>query len=106
MADITEREATCRDCFHFDVCDYHITELTTMTVNECSHKFVNKADVVEVQHASWTWGYQMGGHYGIWCTNCCAGWMNSVSAEWIAQQHDYCPKCGAKMDGKGEGDVV
>ena len=48
MAEYIEREATCRDCFHFDVCDYHITELTTMTVNECSHKFVNKADVVEV----------------------------------------------------------
>lgn len=26
---------TCQDCIHFDVCGYHITELTPMTVNEC-----------------------------------------------------------------------
>ena len=49
MAEYINREATCRDCIHFDVCDYHITELTTMTVNECFPKFVNKADVVEVR---------------------------------------------------------
>lgn len=48
MAEYIEREATCRDCFHYDVCDYHITEMTTMTINECPHKFVNKANVVEV----------------------------------------------------------
>ena len=39
---------TCRDCIHYDVCDYHITELTTMTVEECSHEFKNKADFAEV----------------------------------------------------------
>lgn len=59
MAEYIEREATCQDCFHYDVCDYHITEMTTMTVNECPHKFVNKADVVEVvrckdcKHKGW-----------------------------------------------------
>ena len=54
-------------------------------------------DVVEVVHARFEWGYQ-NGQYGIWCTNCGAGWVNSENAEWIAQEHNYCPKCGAKMD--------
>lgn len=56
------------------------------------------ADVAPVVHASWKWGY-MCGHYGIWCTNCGGGWTNSENAEWIAHEHDYCGKCGAKMDG-------
>ena len=61
------------------------------------------ADVVEVRHGEWAWGKQ-NGQYGIWCTNCGAGWVDSENAEWIAHEHDYCPKCGAKMDGKGEGE--
>ena len=39
---------TCRDCIYYDVCQYHITEETDMTVAECSHSFKNKADFVEV----------------------------------------------------------
>lgn len=38
----------CKDCLHYEVCQYHITEETDMTVNECSHGFKNKADYVEV----------------------------------------------------------
>ena len=38
---------TCKDCIHYDVCQYHIDEETEMTVNECDH-FKNKADFVEV----------------------------------------------------------
>lgn len=57
----------------------------------------------EVRHERFEWGYR-NGQYGIWCTNCGAGWTDSENAEWIAHEHDYCPKCGAKMDGKGEGE--
>ena len=38
----------CKECIHYDVCQYHITEETDMTVAECSHTFKNKADFVEV----------------------------------------------------------
>ena len=58
-----------------------------------------KADVVEVKHSEWKWG-KVCGQEGIYCTNCQAGWVDSVNAEWIAHEHDYCPKCGAKMDQK------
>lgn len=40
--------STCKDCLHYEACQYHITEETDMTVNECSHGFKNKADYVEV----------------------------------------------------------
>ncbi|MBQ8301188.1 MAG: hypothetical protein IJX57_04410 [Clostridia bacterium] len=28
---------TCKDCIHYDVCQFHIDEETEMTVAECSH---------------------------------------------------------------------
>lgn len=37
---------TCKDCIHYDICQYHITEETTMTVNECSHGFKHKDQYV------------------------------------------------------------
>ena len=39
---------TCKDCIHYDVCQYHITEETTMTVNECSHGFKDKSRYIEL----------------------------------------------------------
>lgn len=57
-----------------------------------------EADLSKQVTAEWKWGRSNGG-YGIWCTNCGAGWTDSENAEWIAREHDYCPKCGAKMRG-------
>lgn len=39
--------STCKDCIHYDICNYHIDEETAMTIEECG-KFKNKADYVEV----------------------------------------------------------
>lgn len=39
---------TCADCIHYDVCHYHITEETTMTVNECPHEFKDKSRFIEL----------------------------------------------------------
>lgn len=56
-------------------------------------------DVAEVVHASWEW-CKANGRFGYYCTNCKAGFSHSPMAKLIALSHDYCPKCGAKMDGK------
>ena len=37
--------------------------------------------------------------YGYYCSNCNAVFTGE-NAEWIAKEHIYCPKCGAKMKGK------
>ena len=29
--------ATCKDCIHYDVCQYHVDEETELTVVECSY---------------------------------------------------------------------
>ncbi len=45
--------------------------------------------------AEWKSGTE-NGQYGYFCTNCKAGFVGE-NAEWIAKEHDYCPKCGAIM---------
>lgn len=44
---------TCKDCLHYNVCQYHIDEETKMTVAECSYGFKNKSDYVKVKHGKW-----------------------------------------------------
>ena len=39
--------ATCKDCVHYDVCEFHLDEKTTMTVNECM-RFKDKSRFVEL----------------------------------------------------------
>ncbi len=39
---------TCKDCICYDACNYHITEETDMTVNECSHEFKHKDQYVKM----------------------------------------------------------
>lgn len=39
--------ATCKECLHFEVCQFHLDEKTTMTVNECVH-FKDKSKFVEL----------------------------------------------------------
>ena len=36
--------------------------------------------------------------YGYYCSKCSAVFTGE-NAEWIAKEHHYCPKCGAKMKG-------
>ena len=48
--------------------------------------------------AEWKSGNK-NGQYGYYCTNCDACFTGE-NAEWIAKEHDYCPKCGAIMEGE------
>jgi hypothetical protein len=43
-----EINQNCDDCIHYDVCQYHITEETKMTVNECPHGFKDKSRYIEL----------------------------------------------------------
>ena len=38
----------CKNCIHYDICQYHIDEETDMTVNECSHEFKHKEQYVKL----------------------------------------------------------
>lgn len=92
---------TCRDCIHYDVCDYHITEMTTMTIAECSHEFKNKADLVEVKHGEWIEKEEIYGDVYYTCSNCNNDW---TTIDGTPQENfmNFCPNCGAKMDGDAQ----
>ena len=97
MAEYIEREKAIE---HIEThLPYRCSEDFVMGQQDCIEqlKSLPTADVVEVVHASWVWG-KVCGSKGYCCTNCGAGFVGE-NAEWIAKEHDYCPKCGAKMDG-------
>ena len=51
--------------------------------------------------AEWKSGKTPNGQWGYYCSICSASFVGE-NAEWIAKEHDYCPKCGAKMKGENK----
>ncbi len=98
MAEYIEREVTCEDCIHYDICIFHHTGNEN---EKCVH-FKNKADVVEVRHGHWFLLDECANE-GVYCSVC----HKKVYRTQYANQKiksAYCPNCGAKMDGKGDGE--
>lgn len=92
--------ATCKDCIHERVCfaliksglpydDLLPAEAFCMT-------FKNKADVVEVRHSYWQCSNVRMSSRDITCRYCHRTETISNGSE----DFEYCPHCGAKMDGK------
>lgn len=59
------------------------------------------ADVEPVRHGRWKthlgWGF-------MWRCSCCK--YKLCHTPWMKISHNYCPNCGAKMDGEGPCDVT
>jgi hypothetical protein len=60
------------------------------------------ADVVEVRHGEWDWYPDRMDRQELLCTNCEEPAPYNEDGE--RARTSYCPNCGAKMDGKGEGE--
>ena len=43
----------CKDCLHYEVCNYHICEETDMTVAECTH-FADRSEWVHLPDDGYT----------------------------------------------------
>lgn len=102
MPEYIEREASCKDCIHYDVC-YHIEHYGRETETDKPCKKFKSADVVEVVHGRWVEIQK----YDIYeCLECGYEWY----VHGIAKVHPlensahYCPNCGAKMDGERRSD--
>ena len=64
---------------------------------------VPTADVVEVRHGEWIVnGDDVVGEYYT-CSVCKCDWT-TIDGTPAENNMRYCPECGAKMDGKGEGE--
>ena len=88
---------TCKDCVHVDVCEeWHEQEMQRACYY--GEYFKNKADVAEVKHGEWI---KLDGEWREHGTNkpltihqcsCCGMYYQNAP-------YNYCPNCGAKMDG-------
>ena len=91
---------TCKDCIRYDACIAYNGGMTrTMSMKNKAEKdcglFKNKADYAEVKHGEWSLKHIGVGHY--WeCSEC--EFKNAVMPP-----TNYCPHCGAKMDGRSDG---
>ena len=59
---------------------------------------VRPADVVPVVHGRWVTHYRSG-------TPVAEGYVSTCCDMWNNRKSDYCPNCGAKMDGGADNDT-
>lgn len=87
------REAIEERKFVFSMADMFKNEIIVRTVYNDLAEFIDKqptADVEEVKHGKWQHKLDCNG-YGCYECSCC----NTLHE----YDTDYCPNCGAKMDG-------
>lgn len=89
---------TCYDCAHCEACsDIGDSGFSALKedVSKCKH-FKNKADYVEVRHGEWEakehTSISTNRHYYTFRCSECKRWNGT-------HRQNYCPNCGAKMDG-------
>ena len=103
MAEYIEREALLKLARPVEMGAY--SEQDVVTVKNI--KNAPTADVVEVRHGKWVGGIntrlnlpQLSAYDDWHCSEC----GNVYPEIYIGRFGNYCPYCGAKMDGKGEGE--
>ena len=112
MAEYIEREAlpNCKECIHDGVCGLQerCFDIELQLKEFGCDDFKPAADVIEVRRGKWL--PSRNGINPIRCDKC------NMPALYVQEQDgfggfgfyrcpsNYCPNCGAKMDGKGEGE--
>lgn len=86
-------EKTCKECACNKVCNHDL-----FGFENCGN-FIPAVDVVEVRHGKWIRD-SLTGH--ISCSNCKMTAPGDCELEDFYES-DFCPNCGAKMDGKENG---
>ena len=92
---------TCKDCDRRIVCRYYTqwANIEQVETDRCQY-FKNKAEVEEVKHGEWVSASPSGG-YDFYCS-CCKEFAITYEDSNYREQYyltDYCPNCGAKLDG-------
>ena len=77
----------CNNCYHNKVC---IGGANYKTAENCKH-YVSAADVQEVRHGKWETIIDADGQI--------EGWLHKKCGRQVTSKDEYCPNCGARMDG-------
>lgn len=103
-----EKTMTCKDCIHFGICRKGFPWADGKGGGWCED-FKNKSDYAEVKH-----GYNKTSMHPVdefVCSKCgfiCTDYMETVYDEdgeytyYREYEFNYCPNCGAKMDGRSD----
>lgn len=86
--------ASCKDCIGNDYC--FVKPLHPRMMEKSCKKFKNKAYYAEVKHGEWIYDVK---YYS--CSICAGIRFNLL----LGTDAEYCPYCGAKMDGVRKEDV-
>lgn len=99
--------ASCKNCLHCELCkriDYEL-EYHNKSIKEAEEElpikcrfFKNKADFQEVKHGEWVYNLT---YYESDECNCSLCGQLMTTAKGVRM--NYCPNCGAKMDGGKSG---
>jgi hypothetical protein len=103
MAEYIERDESVRKALEacIKVVCHGISQCDAVDIADAMDS-IQAADVVEVRHGYWHL-LDNCANEGVYCSNC----RKKVYKTNYANQKiksNYCPNCGAKMDGKGEGE--
>ena len=94
-------EGACFECENFEHCIYGIAYALGVQAAELRgilkiiEDKIENSELVEQKQDEWKHG-ELCGQQAMLCSLCGTGFTGE-NAEWISKEHDYCPKCGAKM---------
>lgn len=97
---------TCKNCVHEVVCNKLCPngllpyQSSDYPAEVFCLEFKNQADVVPVKHGKWEWFAH--GSNARTCSNCHISQTVNVYNDKV--MYNYCPYCGAKMDGGKDND--
>ena len=94
-------EYKCGDCFHANLCEKSkmLVGFSRDNPAYCG-MFLNSADVSTVKHGRWDDSGRYvfpGGSIAVRCSEC---GCSLTASEYKLNKWNYCPVCGAKMDGE------
>ena len=94
-------EPICKRCIHHDICESYsdFDIITFFPYNEDCEYFKSTADMAEVRRGAIIETIKNGKMNRVF--SCCNTDCTQLTS-WVTP--NYCPNCGAEMDGKGEGE--
>jgi DNA-directed RNA polymerase subunit RPC12/RpoP len=91
--------ATCKECLHYEACVLNEAYWVKHNADQACSAFKDKSKYVEQKHSRWL-GTHDGWYYSYSCSECGSEALTKEETMHDQVCSNYCPNCGAKMDGE------
>lgn len=98
---MSKNESICRKCFHSYVCE-QFNKHRDDDNQKChffNDHFVSSANVIVQEQGEWIVS-EYPSHLDVKCSVCGGSFYVHNKGQYRIEQSNYCPNCGAKMDGR------